>query len=286
MKHIFTVCRMTYWQWICNTRMLLLLLAGIFMYVYCIEPMQHYASVMGTPLNILEPFISITNSMFTAPLLPILFLFLIANFPRLDQSSAFVLHRIGRRKWFWGQMLFVTLAGFTYLLLLFLMTIIVSHTTGFLANGWSLAVRQIYEPKYRSLFLSSGISQIDLSVLNQFRPYQAFFISFGCMWGYMILTGAIIQLFTLRGRKMLGVFLNVLANGIGMLLLAVESPLKWLFPSAHVILARHYDEILNNTYLDIKYSFLYDLIMLVSTLYFAWQSAELCSFHIIDATED
>lgn len=36
MKQIFTICRTTYVKWLLNTKMFVLLLAGIFMYIYCI----------------------------------------------------------------------------------------------------------------------------------------------------------------------------------------------------------------------------------------------------------
>lgn len=285
MKQIFTICRTTYIKWLLNTKMLVLLLAGIFMYIYCIEPMSHYASVLGTPLNIIEPFISVTNCTFFAPLMPILFLFLVSDEPRLDQSSLFILYRSGRAKWFCGQLLFIMLAGLTYLLIVFIISILFIWKDSFIANGWSIAVRQIHEPKNRELFEQSGLSQIELSVLNQFRPYTALIYSFLSMWGYMTATGSIMLLFTLNGKKLFGVFLNVLVNGISLLMFSSESFLKWILPPSHVILARHYDDSLNITYLDIKYSLLYDAVLLICVVLFAYRSAKKCSFHVIDATE-
>ncbi len=285
MKQIWTVCRTTYIHWICNTRMLVLLLIGIFLYIHCINPMKHYAAVLGTPLNVLEPFVSIMNSGYTTPLLPVLFLYLISDFPKLNQSSTFILFRLGRVKWFCGQMLFVALAGFTYLLTIFLFTLLTTCTDAFLDNGWSLAVRQIYEPKYTDLFSQSGLSQIDLSVLNQSRPYQATAIGFLLMWSYTVVSGAILMLFALRGQKLLGIFLNVITNALGLLFLMIDTPLKWVLPSAHIMFAQHYDGQRNITFLDVKFSYLYNLILLGAMLWLTWQSTLNCSFHTIDATE-
>lgn len=265
--------------------MMVLFLVFIFLYIYCIEPMQYYAAVLQTPLNMLEPFISIMNSLYTAPLLPILFLFLISDFPKLDQSSSFILLRTGRRSWFWGQIAFIALAALTYLLIIFLFSMASVASQAFWANGWSLAVREIYAPKYTDLFTQSGLSQIDLSVLNQSRPFQALTTSFVLMWGYMIVTGAMLMVFALNGKKLVGIFLNVAANALGLIMLAVDTPLKWALPSAHTVFAWHYDATYHITYLDIKYSYLYDAVLLVTMLYFAWRSTENCSFHTIDTTE-
>lgn len=285
MKHTLTICRTTYIKWLLNTKMLVLLLAGIFMYIYCIEPMEHYASILGSPLNVVEPFISVTNCTFFAPLMPILFLFLVSDEPRLDQSSLFILFRTGRKKWFCGQLMFIILAGFTYLLIIFIISIIFIAKDSFVANGWSIAVRQIHEPEYRELFEQSGLSQIELSVLNQFRPFTALIYSFLSMWGYMTATGAIMLLFTLNGQKLIGIFLNVIVNGISLLMFSSEFSAKWLLPPTHVILARHYDDSMNITFLDIKYSLIYDAVLLICTIWLAYRRAKKCSFHIIDGTE-
>ncbi len=285
MNQSWTICSTTYLHWIGSSKMLVLCLVFIFLYNYCIEPMQYYASVLETPLNMLEPFISIMNSLYTAPLIPILFLFLISDYPKLDQSSSFILLRTGRRSWFWGQITFIALAALTYLFIILVFSVAIVASEAFWANGWSLAVREIYAPKYADLFTQSGLSQIDLSVLNQSRPFQAAITCFILMWGYMIVTGAILLLFALNGKKLVGIFLNVTANALGLLMLAVDTPLKWVLPSAHTVFAWHYDATYHNTYLDIRISYFYDAFLLILMLCLAWQSTKGCSFHTIETTE-
>lgn len=286
MKKAMTVCRTVYWQWLCSTKMLTLLLAAVFLYIYCIEPMQFYAAALQTPLNLIEPFVSITNALYAAPLFPLLFLFLISAFPRLDQSSGFMLFRIGRRSWFFGQMLFLALASLTFLAIFFVFSVLAVCRDAFLANGWSLAVRKIYEPENLHLFQQSGLAQIDLSVLNQFRPREALLLSLLLMWGYMVVTGAVLLLFALRGKKLLGFFLNIAANAVGTVLVAFRVQVMWLFPSAHISLANHYDGTRSITYFDIRCSLLYNAVLLALVTLLAYRTAERCSFHTIDATED
>jgi hypothetical protein len=263
-----------------------MLIVAIFLYVYCIEPMQIYAAALDTPLNLLEPFISITNSVYAAPLLPLLFLFLISSFPCLDQSSGFILFRIGRTNWFLGQILFIGCAGLTYLSIILLFSVLVVCKDAFLANGWSLAVRRIYDPSNLDLFRQAGLAQINLSVLNQFRPYPAAIFSFLLMWSYIVVTGTVLMLFAVRGKKVIGFFFNVLSNAVGTVLVVMNSSIMWIFPSAHIMLANHYDESLNITYFDIEYSFLYSFILLVIVMWLAYKSIKTCSFHTIDVTED
>ena len=85
---------------------------------------------------------------------------------------------------------------------------------------------------------------------------------------------------------MLGFFLNIAANTVGTVLVIFRAWVMWLFPSAHISLANHYDGTRNITYLDIRFSLLYNAVLLGIVMLFAYRTAQTCSFHTIDATED
>ena len=83
-----------------------------------------------------------------------------------------------------------------------------------------------------------------------------------------------------------GFFLNILANAVGTVLVVMNSSIMWVFPSAHITLTNHYDKELNITYFDVKYSFLYNFILLIVVALLAYRNVKNCSFHTIDVTED
>lgn len=76
----------------------------IFIYNFAIEPLLKNAEEMGEPLNILEPFIAVANSDAILLIIPLVFLTLIADFPKIDTNTVFYIIRVGRINWLLGQM--------------------------------------------------------------------------------------------------------------------------------------------------------------------------------------
>ena len=66
--------------------------------------------------------------------------------------------------------------------------------------------------------------------------------------------------FTLIGRKLTGILMNVLLTRAGLFLIVTDTGIKWMFPSAHAVFAWHYDQMLNQTYCSVSVSIIYDLV--------------------------
>ena len=79
MRKVWTVCRTCYIDWLFRQQTLMLCPILIFLYLSVIRPMQYYADVFGTPLNLYEPFLCMLNSVYAVPLLPLSYLFLFAG---------------------------------------------------------------------------------------------------------------------------------------------------------------------------------------------------------------
>ena len=84
LKQSFFCARAEFIKWICDARMIILGVLLIFIYSFAIEPLKSNAELMGEPLNILEPFIAIANSGAILLIIPLVFLTLIADFPKID----------------------------------------------------------------------------------------------------------------------------------------------------------------------------------------------------------
>ena len=92
----------------------------IFINNFAVSPLTNNAELMGEPLNILEPFIAVANSEILILIIPIVFLTLIADYPKVDTNTVFYIVRIGRANWFVGQILKLVFMIISYLAVIFL----------------------------------------------------------------------------------------------------------------------------------------------------------------------
>lgn len=115
LKQSFFCARAEFIKWICDARMIILGVLLIFIYSFAIEPLKSNAKLMGEPLNILEPFIAIANSGAILLIIPLVFLTLIADFPKIDTNTVFYIMRVGRLNWLFGQLLKLIFMALSYL---------------------------------------------------------------------------------------------------------------------------------------------------------------------------
>ena len=95
----FKMMRSEYLCWLFNSRIILLPCVFIIVYTMITSDLVKCANNMGAPINLLEPFIGICNSATFLGFIPIVFLVLIADFPRIDNNMIFKIYRAGRIKW-------------------------------------------------------------------------------------------------------------------------------------------------------------------------------------------
>lgn len=120
----FKMMRSEYLCWLFNSRIILLPCVFIIVYTMITSDLVKCANNMGAPINLLEPFIGICNSATFLGFIPIVFLVLIADFPRIDNNMIFKIYRAGRIKW-----VFITVAIFTCCRRYFCISIICWHYT-------------------------------------------------------------------------------------------------------------------------------------------------------------
>lgn len=137
LKQSFFCARAEFIKWVCDARMIILGVLLIFIYSFAIEPLKSNAELMGEPLNILEPFIAIANSGAILLIIPLVFLTLIADFPKIDTNTVFYIMRVGRLNWLFGQLLKLIFMALSYLAVIFLGAVLPMLSDGFWYNGWS-----------------------------------------------------------------------------------------------------------------------------------------------------
>ena len=104
-----------YVNWIFSPKMILPGCMFIILYTLGLSELVQYAEKRNQPINALEPFIGLLNSMQFLGFIPIVFLVLIADFPRTDNNIIYRIYRIGRKKWVISEMVFLLLADVSFL---------------------------------------------------------------------------------------------------------------------------------------------------------------------------
>lgn len=238
---ILAVTKTEYIKWICNGRMFLLVILWVFMKECAIEPLLERSVKMNQPLNFIEPFLAVGNSGIMVLILPLVYLTLISDFPRVDGNTILFLPRVGRYNWLIGQILFAVCSFHSFLLFVLAGSVLPVMNKAFVYNGWSLVVSD-YEVQFPESAGSYASELIPKNLYNQMPPYKAAIMTYLFLTVYMMILAMIMILFQIWKKKILGFFFCGAVITFGTAFCAIKSSLMWLFPMAHSILWLHYSD--------------------------------------------
>lgn len=256
---IWKIASIEYAKWICNFRMVLLIIMYIFMRVCVITPLLERSARMNQPLNLIEPFIAVGNSGFIVLILPIVYLALMSDYPKTDGNSMMVLVRTGKMNWLIGQVVFSFLTILTYLLIIFLATILSVFPYAFLDNGWSLVATD-YDYYFPGEAGTVTSALLPANLYNQMAPYQAAGGTFLFLTLYFFLLVSILLLFRIYKQKLLGFFVSGSLIALGAASSSLKTPLMWVLPMAHSIIWLHFDGRFRKQPIPVGGSILYYLV--------------------------
>lgn len=255
-KKIFATARTEYVKWVCNPRMVMLVVLFCYIHGTVITPLLEHAEKMQSPLNILEPFIAAVNSEAMIIVVPALFLALFSDFPRTDGNTLFFLQRVGRLNWVIGQAAFAVMAVFSYLTVVCLMCVLPVMEKGFWANGWSLVVTE-YGREYPEEAQSFACLILKGNIYNQMPPFQAALWGSVLMFAYLLMIAFLMLLCNAKKNKVLGILVVSAVIGFGTTMFIQNMPQMWLFPMAHSCLIAHFSTFFSKTKMSFGYSVLY-----------------------------
>ena len=276
--------RTAYTSWLLNYRMLVLGFVFMFMFTYFIKPMQELSRVFDTPMNVLEPFCAVVNSRTFLPLVIMGYMVLISDFPRLNDSAAFMLFRSGRLPWLCGQIMFLFMSSLTYILSILFSSMICVASNSFMLNAWSLVQRKFWIAD-DAVKQAHPFAGIDNSVLRQSRPYEALVHGIVLVVLFAVVVGCVQLVFALRQKKVISVFINVSGIAAGLIMLIVDIRLKWLFPISNCVFAWHYHSMFNYVLFPIQYSYIYFVSLIAALIILLWRMAKSCSLYATGGTE-
>lgn len=267
LKQAFS-CEVTeFVKWVCDARMVIVAVLLIFINNFAVSPLTNNAELMGEPLNILEPFIAVANSEILILIIPIVFLTLIADYPKVDTNTVFYIVRIGRANWFVGQVLKLVFMIVSYLAVIFLGTVLPMLSKGFWYNGWSNVATGFVKmfPDRRGDF---GVALLSENLYNQLSVFEAAVKSYLLVAAYLMIIGLILLVFSLFKRKTLGFIICGGMISLGMAFSAIRTNLMWTMPMANSITWLHYTKYFKKPIMPMSFSVIYLLVLIAVLLVF------------------
>lgn len=252
----FSLAKSEYIKWVCDARMIILAVLLIFIYTFAIEPLLLNAEKFGEPLNILEPFIAVTNSSAIMLIIPLVFITLIADFPKIDTNTIFYILRVGRINWLVGQVLKLIFMTISYLAVIFIGAVVPMLLKGFWDNSWSsVATRFVIEfPESRGNF---GVQLLPENLYNQLSVFDATIQSYLLIFAYLMILGLILLAFSLMKKKTVGFVLTGGIISFGTAFCSIKTSLMWIMPMAHSVIWLHYTKYFREPVFSMQMSIIY-----------------------------
>ncbi|MBD5130053.1 MAG: hypothetical protein HDT43_09025 [Ruminococcaceae bacterium] len=254
-------------KWLIDARMIIVLCLCVFIYSFAVEPIKENAKLMGEPMNALEPFIAVLNSGMILLVMPLGFLTLISDFPKIDGSTVFYIFRIGKKSWLCGQIIRLFLMTAAYILSIFAASVVGVITSGFTGEEWSL-VATTFASEFPEQSGNFGVQLLPENLYNQMMLPTAFVESALFVIAYLFSLGMILLAFSIAKRKTAGIVVCGLVIALGAALCSISTKLMWVFPMAHSIVWLHYTEFLREPIFPVFYSAIYFAAMIFTALIF------------------
>ena len=199
-RQIFYIACSNFRKWHKNPQIILcFLLAFIFCYLLSDKVMQ-FAQEHGTYLQGTEAFIWTFGDSQSVLAISILLLLLFSGVPNLSNEVPYLMIRTDRSVWMLGQIAYLILAAFCFMLFILASTVFLSASRAFPANLWSDTAAILgYSKMGEGLAVPAFVKVLELTT-----PYQCSIHIFLLMTGYTVTMAGVI------------LFLNLCRNNGGM----------------------------------------------------------------------
>ena len=265
MKKIMSTAKTEYLKWIYDSRMIIIPILIIFLYTFAIEPLLVNAQMMEKPLNLFEPFIAVANSGVILMIIPLTFMTLISDFPKIDTNTVFYICRTGRINWLLGQIIKLVMMAFSFLGVVFIGTVIPMIGKGFIGNNWS-NVTLYFKNTFPEQSGNFGTQLIPENLYNQLSIADAAVQSYLLVFAYLMIIGLLLLFFSLIKKKTVGFVLTGAMIILGTGLCSLNSQLMWIMPMANSIVWIHFTKYFREPVKTIGYSITYLCVFILVLL--------------------
>ena len=261
MRKIIRVCQAECYHFLCSGRLALVLAVWVFAYQFITVPLLRNAERMHASLLVIEPYIALINSNFMILIMPVLFLVLLSDFPRVDANAFFYLVRTGKTNWVLGQLLYGVVITAGYLLMQFAGMVIPVLAEGRWGTGWSPVITDFARefPEYAQ---SAGAVSIQPQLYYHVPPWEAVLVGSALLAAYLYLLLLIKLLCFLLRAKTMGLLLCFFVIAFGTGLCTTFSQMRFLMPMGNSILGIHYSQYYMEMVYPLEYSVIYFAVLI------------------------
>lgn len=277
---ILSCARCEYIKWIFSEKLMIVAMLGLYNYVFAVEPLLKRAELMECKVNIFEPFIAVGNSNVLLLIVPIVFLVLISDYPRLDGNMTVYISRIGRKNWAAGQMLMLIFSIATYILILIISSVLPVLGSCTVSNEWSAAVKE-YAEKFPED--SMGYTLLPENLYLQMNVKETILHTITLSVLYLTVIGMIMLLAAILKHKNIGYIVSIFVIAAGTALCTMKSKLMWVMPMANAIPWLHFNKFIRREVLTLEQSYFYFFAVILILSVFVWTFAPDFDFdHIME----
>lgn len=269
LRQCFACAKTEYIKWVCDARMVILGVLLIFIYNFAIQPLLQNAEKMNEPLNMLEPFIAVANSGAVLMIIPLVFMTLIADFPKIDNNTVFYIMRIGRRNWLTGQIIKLVMMAASYLAVIFVGSVVPMITRGFWYNGWSNVVTN-FKNVFPEQSMNFGVQLVPENLYNQLTVFEAAVKSYLLVFAYLMIIGLILLALSLIKHKTLGFVSCGAVIALGTAFCSIKTSLMWTMPMANSIIWLHFTKYFRVPEVSITFSVVYLVTFVAALIIFCY----------------
>lgn len=263
LRKIWGVARTEFVGWVTNPRVIILGVLLIFIKTLVIDPLTARAERFGDTMIVFEPFIAVGNSGALTLFIPLVFLVMFSDYPKLGANSLFYISRTGKTAWLCGQILFLLLAIATFLGTIFAASMLFSG--GHFGTEWSEAVRK-YAARFPNEAYNFDSQLLPSNLYNQIPMMTALWQSSALLAMYLLVLALTIYLLKILFSSAAGLAGALLVMALGTATTSLYSPIKWAFPTANTIIWLHYEEILRAEIYPMWASFMYFAVLLAALI--------------------
>lgn len=199
LRRVFAAALVDYGSWMRSPRTLL---APVFIAAIGYLQMSGYENLLrasGLSMHYVETLYYEFSFGCNMPMTTALFLMMLSELPGRMRIHPFVWIRLSRGQWLAAQILYSLMMVLTMLLMLLLSITVFSLPLVTAGCGWS--------DMQRMAAGYGGGALIELSVMEQFSPFQALMLAIAPMFFFWLTMALVILLFGLWGRAVLGMLL-------------------------------------------------------------------------------
>lgn len=269
LRQCFSCAKTEYIKWVCDARMVILGVLLIFIYNFAILPLLQNAEKMNEPLNMLEPFIAVANSGAVLMIIPLVFMTLIADFPKIDNNTVFYIMRIGRKNWLTGQIIKLVMMSASYLAVIFVGSVVPMLFKGFWYNGWSNVVTN-FKNVFPEQSMNFGVQLVPENLYNQLTVFEAAVKSYLLVFAYLMIIGLILLSLSLIKHKTLGFVSCGAVIALGTAFCSIKTSLMWTMPMANSIIWLHFTKYFRVPEVSITFSVVYLVTFVLVLIVFCY----------------